>query len=133
MGRSSEGRASSRRSGEIEEESGCVVEAERLVSVDSRVTPPEMLVHVFACRHLDGEPAAREAAVPDAGWFGPAEARRLVTQSPAAERLRDALELSGGIRWRAYSMRPYEVIAEGVLSGVDARPRARTRVGRRSG
>ena len=79
----------------------------RLLSIDSRVTPPEMLVQVFACRLVGGAPRAREATVPEAGWFAPAEARRLVTRFPAAERLRDALELEG-VRHRTYRLLPFE-------------------------
>jgi 8-oxo-dGTP diphosphatase len=41
---------------EVEEETGCIVEPERLLSIDSRVTPPELLVHVFACHHVSGTP-----------------------------------------------------------------------------
>lgn len=90
-----------------------MVEPERLLSIDSRVTPPEMLVHVFACRHVGGVPHAREAAVPEAGWFAPAEALRLVTRSPVAERLRDALASLAGLRSRTCRMQRYESLAEG--------------------
>ena len=92
---------------EVEEESGCVVEPERLLSVDSRLTVPEMLVLVFACRFVDGVPRSLEAAVPQVGWFSPEEARRLVTRSPAAERLTAALGDDSGVRFRAYRMQPY--------------------------
>ena len=98
---------------EVEEETGCLVEPERLLSIDSRVTSPEMLVAVFACRHVTGKPCARESAVPDVGWFTPATALELVERSPAADRLRDALDSQGGIRHRTYRMRPYETVAEG--------------------
>jgi len=100
---------------EVEEETGCVVEPLRLVSVDSRVTAPEMLVHVYACRHVSGTPRAREAAVPEAGWFDPGEARRLVTRFPAAARVRDGLEDLAGIRHRTYRMRPYAELGSVVV------------------
>lgn len=105
---------------EVEEESGCVVEPVRLLSIDSRVTPPEMLVHVFACRHLSGAPRAREASVPEAGWFAPAEALRLVTRSPAAERLVDALGAIHGVRHRTYRTAPYESLDELLLAPGDS-------------
>jgi 8-oxo-dGTP pyrophosphatase MutT (NUDIX family) len=102
---------------EVEEESGCVVEPVRLLSIDLRLTRPEMLVHVFACRHVSGTPRPREEAVPEAGWFPPVEALRIITRSPAAERLRDALGGSaGGIRHRTYRMHPYESVGEGLLA-----------------
>ena len=102
---------------EVEEESGCIVEPERLLSVDSRLTPPEMLVHVFACRYVDGTAISREVAVPEVGWFTPVEARRLVTRSPAAERLADALGRDGFVRFRAYRMQPYVEVDRRLVSG----------------
>lgn len=98
---------------EVEEETGCIVEPERLLSIDSRVTPPELVVHVFACHHVSGTPRVRESAVPEVGWFPPATALELVARSPAADRLRDALGRRDGVRHRTYRMRPYESIAEG--------------------
>jgi 8-oxo-dGTP diphosphatase len=98
---------------EVEEETGCIVEPERLLSIDSRVTPPELLVHVFACHHVSGTPRVRESAVPEVGWFPPATALELVAWSPAADRLRDALVRRDGVRHRTYRMGPYESIAEG--------------------
>lgn len=101
---------------EVEEESGCVIEPVRLLSIDSRVTAPEMLVLVFACRHVSGTPHAREAAVPDAGWFRPVEARRRVTRLPAAARLRDALDGVPGIRHRSYRVHPYAMLEETLIA-----------------
>lgn len=107
---------------EVEEESGCVVEPIRLLSLDARVTPPEMLVHVFSCCWVSGTAVAREAAVPEAGWFAPADARRLVTRSPAAERLRDALDAIAGIRHRTYRLGPYETLDERILDAHTSTP-----------
>jgi 8-oxo-dGTP diphosphatase len=102
---------------EVEEESGCIVEPERLLSVDSRISPPEMVVCVFACRHVHGLAAAREEAIPEVGWFPPATALELVTRSPATDRLRDALEPERGVRLRTYRVRPYEAIEERLVLG----------------
>lgn len=101
---------------EVEEETACLVEPERLLSIDLRVTPPEMLVVVFACRHVEGTPRARESAVPEARWFEAGEARRLVTRSPAAERLGDALAPLNGVRHRTYRMGPYGSLGESLLA-----------------
>jgi len=103
---------------EVEEESGCVVEPERLISVDTRVTRPEMVVLVFACRHVGGVPTAREAAVPEAGWLPPLAARAHVTRSPAAERLDDALMSTRAVRYRTYAMSPYRAVDERLLPEV---------------
>ena len=103
---------------EVEEESGCIVEPERLIATYSRVSSPEMVVHLFGCRHVGGAPRAREAAVPEVGWFAPGHARRLVTRPAAAVRLGDALTPLDDVRYRAYRMHPYtEVGATAVGRG----------------
>ena len=91
---------------EVEEESGCVVEPERLLSVSSRLTVPEMLVLVFACRFVDGVRAPRGSRA-GGRLVRPGGARRLVTRSPAAERLTAALVDDSGVRFLAYRMQPY--------------------------
>ncbi|MFL5936401.1 MAG: NUDIX hydrolase [Gaiellaceae bacterium] len=95
---------------EVEEESGCRVEAERLIGVYSKLTPPAMVLHLFACSYASGEARAREDAVPEVGWFDVAEARRLVTHPPSAQRLSDALAFAGEVFYRAYRLRPYELL-----------------------
>lgn len=97
---------------EVEEESGCRVEAERLLGVYSRLTAPSMVLHLFACRYASGEARAREDAVPEVGWFDVDEARRVVTHPPSARRLADALSFAGVVVFRAYRLRPYESLLE---------------------
>jgi 8-oxo-dGTP diphosphatase len=97
---------------EVEEESSCRVEVRRLVAVYSKLSAPSMALHLFACTHVGGEPRAREAAVPDAGWFDEAQARRLVTRPPSAQRLADALAGADGVVYRAYGVEPYEALGE---------------------
>lgn len=97
---------------EVEEEAGCVVEAERLLAIYSKLSPPPMTLHLFECRHVSGEPRAREEAVPEAGWFDEEEARRLVTHPPSAQRLADALARREQIVYRSYRVKPYELLDE---------------------
>ncbi len=97
---------------EVAEEAGCVVRAEQLLAVESRLSPPEMLLLLFACRHVSGAPRARELDVPEVGWFTPDEARRLVARSPAAERLALALSGDPGVRLQLYRTHPYEQLSE---------------------
>ena len=97
---------------EVEEESGCRVEVDRLVGVYSKLTPPEMVLHLFRCRYLDGEARASEAAVPEVGWFSPDEARRLVEHPPSTQRLDDALSNADSVVYRVYRNRPFEVLLE---------------------
>jgi 8-oxo-dGTP diphosphatase len=97
---------------EVREESGCAVDAARLVGIYTRLTPPQMVLHLFRCRYLDGEARPGEEAVPEVGWFDPDEARRLVTQPPSAQRLADALAGGDAVVYRAYRLRPYEALSE---------------------
>jgi len=98
---------------EVEEESSCRVEVQRLVAVYSKLSSPPMVLHLFACTHLAGEPRAREEAVPEAGWFDPDEAHELVTHPPSAQRLADALAAAGDrLVYRTYRARPYEALGE---------------------
>ena len=95
---------------EVEEESGCRVEAKRLIGVYSKLSAPAMVLHLFACRYAGGEALAREDAVPEVGWFEHEEARRRVTHPPSAQRLADALSFSGEVVYRVYRLRPYETL-----------------------
>jgi 8-oxo-dGTP diphosphatase len=95
---------------EVEEESGCEIEVERLIGVYSKLSPPVMALHLFAAAHLSGEARAREDAVPEVGWFSEEAARRLVTHPPSAQRLVDALADADGVVFRAYRLNPYEAI-----------------------
>jgi 8-oxo-dGTP diphosphatase len=99
---------------EVEEESGCRVEVERLIGVYSKRTAPMVLL-LFGCAYADGEARAREASVPEVGWFDVDEARRLVANSRSAQRLADALAFSGDVVYRAYRVRPYEALHLRVL------------------
>jgi 8-oxo-dGTP diphosphatase len=97
---------------EVEEESSCRVEVRRLVAVYSKLSSPSMALHLFACEHVGGEPRAREAEVPEAGWFAEDDARRMVTHAPSAQRLADALAGADGVVYRAYRVEPYEALGE---------------------
>ena len=97
---------------EVEEESGCRVEVGRLIGVYSKLTPPEMVLHLFRCRYVEGEARASEAGVPEVGWFAADEARRLVVHQPSAQRLGDALSNAETVVYRVYRNRPFETLLE---------------------
>lgn len=100
---------------EVAEETGCDVEAERLLAVESRVSPPEMVLLLFACRHVAGTPCSRDAAITQTGWFTPVEAKALVERSPAAQRLALALADDTAVHHRTYRAHPYEELDEAEL------------------
>jgi ADP-ribose pyrophosphatase YjhB (NUDIX family) len=97
---------------EVEEESSVRVEVRRLIAVYSKLSAPSMALHLFACAHVGGEPRAREAEVPEAGWFAEDDARRMVTHPPSAQRLADALASSDDVLYRSYRVQPYEPVGE---------------------
>jgi 8-oxo-dGTP diphosphatase len=109
---------------EVEEETGCRVGVDQLIGVYSKVTPPEMVLHLFRCRYVDGEARPREEAVPKVGWFAPEAARGLVTHPPSAQRLADALSGASAVFYRVYRLRPYEPVLEQPIwiGGVRAGP-----------
>lgn len=100
---------------EIEEEAACRVNVNRLIGVYSKLTPPVMALHLFACAHVGGEARAREEAVPEVGWFSVEEALRLVRHPPSAQRLADALSPVDGVVYRTYRLNPYEEVGAGRL------------------
>lgn len=100
---------------EIEEETGCEVQVERLLAVESRVSPPVMVLLLFACRHVAGAPRSRDPAVTETGWFTPAEATALVERCPSAERLELALRSDTAVLHRKYRTHPYETLEETAL------------------
>lgn len=99
----------------IEEEAGCVVDVETLVGVYPRVSEPALLVLLFRCTHLHGDPRPQDADVAEAAWFTPDEARTLVAHPAGAERLADALSGREGVVYRSYRLDPYEVLSAQTL------------------
>lgn len=101
---------------EIEEESGCQVAVRALIGIYSKLSPaPPMVLHLFRCSHVGGRARAREAQVPEVGWFHAEDARRLVTHPPSARRLDDALTPPGGVVYLAYRATPFEAVTESLL------------------
>jgi 8-oxo-dGTP pyrophosphatase MutT (NUDIX family) len=86
---------------EVREETGCDVEVARLTGVASAVTAPGLTLFTFLCRHTAGEPHPGDDSL-EAGWFGPEAAVALVTHPVEQARLKDALEGSQGVTYRAY-------------------------------
>ncbi len=96
---------------EVEEETGCDVEAEAVLGIDCRVSEPEMLLVRFRCRYLGGE-ARPSDETPEVGWFAYDEARAMAAEEPTAGRLGDALAGAPGVLVRRYAAGPYELLGE---------------------
>ena len=98
---------------EVEEESGCRVEPQRLIGIYPRLAPPpEMLVLLYRCRHVSGKPQASEVEIPEARWCTREEAQLLVTRPTTAARLVDALADDTGVVYRPYRLDPYEPLGQ---------------------
>lgn len=97
---------------EIAEEAGCTVDVDGLAGLYSRVQEPVMLLALFRCTHVGGDPRSQDDDVLDAGWFTTEEAERLVTSPATAGRIADALSDRPGVVVRSYRLRPYEMLAE---------------------
>lgn len=96
---------------EVHEESRCAVRVDRLISVETRVSEPLMLLLTFAGVHLAGDPGASHETE-DAGWFSVEEACTLVTAPAPAARLREALTAAIRPTARVYRTDPYTVLDE---------------------
>lgn len=96
---------------EVREESGCGIEVGRLVGVYSNTGSPEQVMFTFLCEHTGGDPCGGDECL-DAGWFTTEEALQMVTHPAQTGKLRDALTSGGGVTYRAYRTRPYEVCTE---------------------
>jgi 8-oxo-dGTP diphosphatase len=93
---------------ETMEETGCVVEVERLVGVYTNPVPPTKVMFMFAGRHVEGEPCRGDEL--EAGWFSIEEARRMVTFGANRLKLEDALRGAGHPVYRVYTARPFELL-----------------------
>lgn len=100
---------------EVAEESGCAVAAERLVGVYSNVDPLGIVMFIFLCAHVSGEPRGGDVRA-EAGWFSCAEALRVVEHPAQAAKLRDALAAATtpGVAYGIYRTTP-ERDASGAL------------------
>jgi len=99
---------------EILEEAGIEVELGPLVGVYSNVTPPTKVIFAFLAKWLRGE-ARADDETDEVGWFPRSAALELVTPGPELDRVRDALEFEGTVRYRVYSTGPYDIQEESTL------------------
>ena len=102
---------------EVDEETGCTVDAPQLLGIDCRVSEPHMLLVRFRCRFVAGTPRPSDET-PEVGWFTVAEARAMVSEEPAAGRLDDALSGAAQPLVRRYATAPYRLLEE-VRVGLD--------------
>ncbi len=100
---------------EVREETGVEILMGPLAAVWSKLTPPSAVIFTFLGSYLSGE-LAPTGDSGEAAWLTPHQALELVTGSVMRERLLTLLNFDGAITYRAYTLKPYEVVHEGRLS-----------------
>ncbi|QXE89712.1 NUDIX hydrolase [Geomonas subterranea] len=96
---------------EVAEEAGVEVEIGPLAAVWSMVSPTSALIFAFLGRYLSGElnPTDDSEA---AAWVSEAEALKMVTSPVMRERLTGLLNHDGGVSYRSYAIKPYQLHLE---------------------
>lgn len=96
---------------EVAEEAGVDVEVGPLAAVWSMVSPSSALIFAFLGRYLSGELNPTDDS-DDATWVSEEKALELVTSPVMRERLAVLLNHDGGVGYRSYSVKPYQLHLE---------------------
>ena len=92
---------------EILEETGVEVEVQSLVSVNSNTRKPPIVMMDFICKYVAGEPrSSSESAKVE--WFSREEALSKINRPSIYKRLKNMLEFSGDITYRAFFVDPHQ-------------------------
>ncbi len=101
---------------EVREEAGIEMVLGPLAAVWSKVTLPSAVIFTFLGSYRSGELAPTGDSA-EAAWLTPVEALELVTNGVMKQRLQALLGFDGTINYRAYSVKPYQIVQEGILGG----------------
>jgi 8-oxo-dGTP diphosphatase len=101
---------------EVREEAGVEIEMGPLAAVWSKVALPPAVIFTFLGRYLGGDLATSGDSL-EARWFTPADAMEEVSNKIMKERLRVLLNFDGTIKYRSYTLKPYQVLMERDLGG----------------
>lgn len=96
---------------EIEEESGCQAEVNRLVGVYSNIGDPCQVIFAFLCTYTSGKLSPSDET-PEVAWYSQEEALRRVTHPAQLARLHDVLSFSGERSYRVSRTHPYALLGE---------------------
>lgn len=100
---------------EVAEEAGVSVEIGPLAAVWSMVSPTSALIFAFLGRYLSGELNPTDDSE-EAAWVSEEKALEMVTSQVMRERLAILLRYDGSVRYRSYSIKPYQLHLERDLS-----------------
>ncbi len=95
---------------EVFEETGVQVDVGRLVGVYSN-TKSHIVMFDFVCEYIEGEPRTSAESL-EVAWVARDEALGRIIRPAIRERMRDMLEFSGQVVYRAYSFDANEVHTE---------------------
>ena len=95
---------------EVKEETGCVVEVERLVGVYTNPVPPSKVMFMFVGKCVGG--VVGQGDEQEAGWYTREEALAMMTHPANRLKLEDALREEERPVYRVYTTNPYELILQ---------------------
>jgi 8-oxo-dGTP diphosphatase len=90
---------------EVFEETGIVVEVKSLVGIYSNTRKPSIVNLDFICEYVSGEPRTSAESV-EVEWVDREEALSRVKRKAIHKRLKNMLEFSGELTYRAYFVDP---------------------------
>lgn len=93
---------------EVFEETGIVARVKSLVGIYSNIRTPSILNLDFVCEYVSGEPKT-SAESTQVEWVDRAEALSRVKREAVHRRLKNMLEFSGEITYRAYFVDPNQI------------------------
>lgn len=93
---------------EVFEETGIVVQVKSLVGIYSNTRKPSIVIMDFICEYVSGEPKPSEEST-QVEWVDRAEALSRVKREAIYKRLKNMLEFSGEITYRAYFVDPNRI------------------------
>ncbi len=101
---------------EVREESGVEITMGPLAAIWSKLTLPSAVIFTFLGNYKSGE-LAPTGDSEEAAWVPPGEAVELVANSVMKARLRTLLSFDGAVTYSAYTVKPYQMVQEGILGG----------------
>ncbi len=94
---------------EVQEEAGVTIEMEQLRVIHINISRG-ILIFGFRTRYLSGTLTPQAGEIIDVQWVSPETALTMVTHPANLQRVRDILETEAGIRYRAYTLDPFQTV-----------------------
>jgi len=93
---------------EVLEETGITVNVKSLVGIYSNTRTPSIVMMDFICEYVSGEPTPSEESV-NVEWVNHDDVLSRIKRKSIYKRMKDMIEFSGEIIYRAYLVDPYQV------------------------